>query len=117
VITIATLSSTVRAVPSEAEPAGTVRYRLTRAASGTVHVSATGSPHGGTGSTPSGPTLGAASARQWLAEPLVRIRGRNYRGNTLRVLAYCADVPWGGRTPCPWSTPTTTPRPSRPARP
>ncbi|PWI04909.1 hypothetical protein DIZ27_42410 [Streptomyces sp. NWU339] len=94
-ITFATPSGTVRAVPSEADPAGAVRYCLTGAASGTVHVTATSSPARWDRFDAVRATLGSASAREWPAEPLVRIRGRAYQGNTVRVLAYSADVPWG----------------------
>ncbi|MGW7258652.1 hypothetical protein [Streptomyces sp. NPDC054834] len=60
-------------------------------------------------------SLGSVSARELPAEPLVRIRGRAYHGNTVRVLAYSADVPWG------WLERDLTdtddrPAPPRPAR-
>ncbi|MET7686339.1 hypothetical protein [Streptomyces sp. NPDC005423] len=94
-ITLTTPSGAVRAVPSEADSAGAVRYRLTGAASGTVHVTATSSPARWDQFNAVRATLGSASAREWPAEPLIRIRGRAYQGNTIRVLAYSADVPWG----------------------
>ncbi|MEV5850378.1 hypothetical protein AB0M32_51335 [Streptomyces sp. NPDC051985] len=94
-ITIATPSGTVRAVPSEADAAGAVRYCLTGAASGTVHVTATSSPARWDRFDAVRATIGSISAREWPAEPLVRIRGRAYQGNQVRVLAHSADVPWG----------------------
>ncbi|MFF0795160.1 hypothetical protein [Streptomyces spiralis] len=98
-IAIGTSSGTVRAVPSEADPAGAVRYRLTGAASGTVHVTATSSPARWDRFDAVRASLGSASARELPAEPLVRSGGRAYQGNTLRVLAYSADVPWGWQGP------------------
>ncbi|SNX88665.1 hypothetical protein SAMN06272735_9155 [Streptomyces sp. TLI_55] len=94
-ITIATPSGTVRAVSAEADATGAVRYHLTGAATGTVHVTATSSPARWDQFDAVRATLGSASAREWPAEPLVRIRGRAYWGTTVRVLARSADVPWG----------------------
>jgi hypothetical protein len=116
VITIATPSGTVRAVPSEADPAGAVRYRLTGAARGTVHVTATSSPARWDRFDAVRATLGSASAREWPAEPLVRIRGRAYQGKGQGAGLLRRRALGGGRTRCPWSTPRTAPRPSRPAR-
>jgi hypothetical protein len=99
VITFATPSGPVRAVPSQPDAAGAVRYLLTGAASGTVHVTATSSPARWDRFDAVRATLGSASARKLPAEPLVRIRGRAYQGHTVRVLAYSADVPWGWQDP------------------
>ncbi|MGW0925541.1 hypothetical protein ACWD3J_41925 [Streptomyces sp. NPDC002755] len=77
-ITFATPSGPVRAVPSQADAAGAVRYLLTGAASGTVHVTATSSPARWDRFDAVRATLGSASAWEWPAEPLVRIRGRAY---------------------------------------
>ncbi|MFD7874155.1 hypothetical protein ACFV5G_08520 [Streptomyces sp. NPDC059766] len=98
-ITIATLSGTVRAVPSEANATGAVRYTLTGAATGTVHVTATSSPARWDRFDAVRASLGSASARELPAEPLVRIRGCAYQGSTVRVLAYSAEVPWGWQDP------------------
>ncbi|MFJ7097203.1 hypothetical protein ACIQWL_44420 [Streptomyces mirabilis] len=99
-ITIATPSGTVRAVPSEADATGSVRYSLTGAARGTVHVTATSSPARWDQFDAVRASLGSASAvRELPAEPLVRIRGRAYQGSTVRVLAHSADVPWGWQGP------------------
>ncbi|TVZ84741.1 hypothetical protein [Streptomyces sp. BK340] len=94
-ITIATPSGTVRAVPSEADATGAVLYTLTGAATGTVHVTATSSPARWDRFDAVRASLGSVSARELPAEPLVCIRGRAYHGNTVRVLAHSADVPWG----------------------
>ncbi|NUK21645.1 hypothetical protein [Streptomyces lunaelactis] len=95
-ITIATPPGTVRAVPSEADAAGAVRYNLTGAATGTVHVTATSSPARWDQFDAVRASLGSACAvRELPAEPLVRIRGRAYQGSTVRVLAHSAGVPWG----------------------
>ncbi|MFJ9544140.1 hypothetical protein ACIRPX_44025 [Streptomyces sp. NPDC101225] len=94
-IIIATPSGTVRAAASEADATGVVLYTLTGAATGTVHVSATSSPARWDRFDAVRASLGSVSARELPAEPLVRIRGRAYHGNTLRVLAHSADVPWG----------------------
>ncbi|MEU0820586.1 hypothetical protein [Streptomyces mirabilis] len=99
-ITIATPSGTVRAVPSEADATGSVRYSLTGAAAGTVHVTATSSPARWDQFDAVRASLGSASAvRELPVEPLVRIRGRAYQGSTVRVLAHSADVPWGWQGP------------------
>lgn len=99
-ITIATPSGTVRAVPSEADAIGSVRYSLTGAARGTVHVTATSSPARWDQFDAVRASLGSASAvRELPAEPLVRIRGRAYQGSTVRELAHSADAPWGWQGP------------------
>ncbi|GHF15045.1 hypothetical protein GCM10014715_82950 [Streptomyces spiralis] len=74
-------------------------YTLTGAASGTVHVTATSSPARWDRFDAVRASLGSVSAHELPAEPLVRIRGRAYQGNTVRVLAHSADVPWGWQGP------------------
>ncbi|WP_455357180.1 hypothetical protein [Streptomyces sp. SYSU K217416] len=99
-ITIAIPSGTVHAVPSEADATGSVRYSLTGAARGTVHVTATSSPARWDQFDAVRASLGPVSAVRGLpAEPLVRIRGRAYQGSTVRVLTHSADVPWGWQGP------------------
>ncbi|MFD4953412.1 hypothetical protein [Streptomyces sp. NPDC058451] len=63
-ITFATPSGAVSAVPPEADPVGAVRYRLAGAASGTVHVTATSSPARWDRFDAVRATLGSASARE-----------------------------------------------------
>lgn len=117
-ITIATPSGTVRAVSSEAHATGSVRYSLTSAARGTVHVTATSSPARWDQFDAVRASLGSASAVRELARraarthPWPRLPGQHSPGaGPLRRRA----LGMAG-TGCPWSTPTTAPRPSRPAR-
>ncbi|GGN96459.1 hypothetical protein GCM10011579_097950 [Streptomyces albiflavescens] len=99
-IAIATPSGTARAVPSEADATGSVRYSLTDAASGTVHITATNSPARWDQFDAVRASLGSASAVRGLpTEPLVPIRGRAYQGSRVRVLAHSADLPWGCQEP------------------
>ncbi|WP_369228755.1 hypothetical protein AB5J56_00020 [Streptomyces sp. R21] len=116
-ITIATPSGTVRAVASEADTTGSVLYTLTGAARGTVHVTATHSPARWDQFDAVRASLGSASAVRALpAEPLVRIRGRAYQGSTVRVLAHCADVPWGWQGPVSLVDTDGRPAPEQAAR-
>jgi hypothetical protein len=96
VITFTTPSGPVRAVPSKADATGAVRYNLTGAATGTVHVTAISSPARWDQFDAVRASLGSVSAREIPAEPLVRIRGRAYQGNTVRVLATRPTCPGDG---------------------
>ncbi|MGW1107933.1 hypothetical protein [Streptomyces sp. NPDC002540] len=113
-ITIATPSGTVRAIPSEADATGAVRYTLTGAAKGTIHVTATHNPSRWDQFDAIRASLGSVNdMRELPAEPLVRIRGRACLGSMLRLLGHPADLPWGWQGPAP-SLVDTDDRPAPP---
>ncbi|GAA0611218.1 hypothetical protein [Streptomyces crystallinus] len=90
---IDTASGTVPAAPSEPDPSGAVRYALTGAVTGTVHVVASHDPRQWDDFRALRISLGSENGIHALpTEPLPRIRGRSYTGVMTRRLTVPADA-------------------------
>ncbi|MFD9791313.1 hypothetical protein ACFWXK_10205 [Streptomyces sp. NPDC059070] len=90
---IDTASGTVRAAATEPDPSGAVRYALTGAVTGTVHVVASHDPRQWDDFRALRISLGSENGIHALpSEPLPRIRGRAYTGVMTRRLAVPADA-------------------------
>ncbi|WP_331721568.1 hypothetical protein [Streptomyces sp. NBC_00212] len=91
---IATASGTVHIVPAEPDSTGAVRYTLTGAVKGTVHVIASHNPHQWDDFRALRVSLGSENIMRVMpAEPLPRIRGRAYTGGLTRILSEPGDWP------------------------
>ncbi|MCT9093446.1 hypothetical protein N4G70_31940 [Streptomyces sp. ASQP_92] len=91
---LATASGPVRIVPAEPDPSGAVRYALTGAVKGTVHVVASHNPRQWDDFRALRISLGSENGMRVMpAEPLPRIRGRAYTGVMTRILSEPADQP------------------------
>ncbi|MFE9559098.1 hypothetical protein ACFYMW_39165 [Streptomyces sp. NPDC006692] len=90
---IATASGTVHIVPSEPDGITAVRYTLTGAVKGTVHVVASHDPRQWDDFRALRISLGSQNALRYMpAEPLPRIRTRAFTGTWTRRLAASVDT-------------------------
>lgn len=93
---ILTASGTVHAAPSEPDLSGAVRYALSGAVTGTVHVVCSHDPYQWDDFRALRISLGSENGVQaFPTEPLPRIRGRAYTGVMARRLPTPADDPRG----------------------